>query len=65
MLYRCHIIIVNLAAAEDCSVTSVSGRVKHIRKKIRFGFLSDGGPKVTYKCKLDDMKFEDCELICD
>ena len=43
----------------------VRGSIKHNkgRKRTRLRFSSDGDPKVTYACKLDDEKFNDCKLI--
>ncbi len=43
----------------------VSGKVRHNqrRNRTRFRFSSDGDPKVTYRCKLDDGEFDDCEFI--
>ena len=50
---------------EDCSVSMISGKFNHNNKRsrTRFRFSSDGDSKVTYKCKLDDERFEDCEFI--
>ena len=52
-------------AVIDCSVTMVRGNIKHNnkRKRTTLKFSSDGDPKVTYECKIDDKKFKDCELI--
>ena len=43
----------------------VSGKVKYNqqRNRTRIRFSSDGDPEVTYGCKLDDGKFDDCEFI--
>ena len=50
---------------EDCSVTMINGRFNHNnqRNRTRFRLSSDGDPKVTYKCKLDNRNFDDCEFI--
>ena len=52
-------------AEKNCSVTMVSGKVNYSqrRNRTRFRFSSDGDPEVTYGCKLDDGKFDDCEFI--
>ena len=56
---------IDLVAEEDCSVTMVSGKVSHNqrRNRTRLRFSSDGDQKVTYQCKLDDGKFNDCEFV--
>ena len=48
----------------DCSTSVIRGRIKrnNQRKKAKLRFSSDGGPKVTFKCKFDDGKFKDCKL---
>ena len=45
----------------------IDGRIKQNQrtKRTRFIFSSDGDPNVTYSCKLNDGKFEDCELMYD
>ena len=42
----------------------INGSFMHSRnRKSTFRFSSDGDPKASYKCKLDDKKFDDCELL--
>ena len=43
----------------------VNGRISYNQKtrKTIFKFSSDGDASVLYQCKLDDGKFEDCELF--
>ena len=45
----------------------INGNVKYSerRKRTALIFSSDGDPRVTYQCKLDDKKFKDCELYID
>ena len=49
---------------ESCSVSMISGKFNHNskRSRTRFRFSSDGDSRVTYKCKLDDERFEDCKF---
>ena len=57
-------ILYSIVLKADCSVSVVHGSIKHNsqRKKAKLRFSSNGGPKVTYRCKLDDKRFEDCKL---
>ena len=43
----------------------IDGKIRHNRRRnnTALRFSSDGGPEVTYKCKLDDEEFINCELI--
>ena len=52
-------------SVEDCLVSMVDGSVKvsQNQKRATLRFSSDGGSSVTYKCKLDNRNFKDCELI--
>ena len=43
----------------------IDASIKHNqrRKRTKLTFSSDGDPGVTYQCKLDDGKFEECEFM--
>ena len=54
---------VGFTDAQECSVTMVRGSVKYKRgrKSTRLIFSSDGDSRVTFQCKLDNKRFEDCK----
>ena len=56
----------DIEPVEDCLVSMVNGSVKvnQNRKRVTLQFSSDGGSLITYKCKLDNRNFKECELIC-
>ena len=60
-------IFIDAVQVEDCLVSMINGSVKvdQNRKRATLRFSSDGGSSVTYKCKLDNRNFKECELICD
>ena len=50
---------------KGCLLTKIMGRVKHnqSRKRTTLTFSSDDDLRSTYRCKLDDRKFQDCEFM--
>ena len=54
---------VDFAVEEDCSVTNITGSLRHHQRKRRTKLqFSSGNPRATYRCKLDDEKFTNCEF---
>ena len=49
---------------EDCIVTKIQSKIKRNtrKKRIRLTFSSDGDPRATYRCKLDNNVSENCKL---
>ena len=58
-------IFTDIEPVEDCLVSMVNGSVKvnQNQKRVTIQFSSDSGSLITYKCKLDNRNFKDCELI--
>ena len=54
---------VDFEVEEDCSVTNITGSLRHNRRNGRTRLqFSSGNPRATYRCKLDDEKFTNCEF---
>ena len=53
--------------AKNCSVIIIKGSIKHKKRqnKTILKFSSDADPLATYRCKLDEEEFINCELLND